>query len=490
MEMDRPTHNSLTFITTVRPHLIRRENFLVDEFVKDTLTSTLGVDVVEAFGNYTRSFYTLEGHYQNLWKYDRIILPKPQDPLLDMAIEITRQRFKLDTPVQSYGWYELANVPFISNSSAGWNYHGSKGAPGNHKLAVSRAVLSLRWWLEDLERPRHERTFRYHPDLAWTRLQLGPVEDPKIRNVWGKSFNNILLEGMSAYPLIQAYRKLGDPMPIGLNYFKRLPSMINRTLYDGNNYYYGVGLDIKSFDSSIQPWLIEDCFAILRENIIFPDYHAEQAWNYSKHFFIHTPVVMPDGRLWYKHLGVPSGSYFTQLIDSVANHITITYAQLKHYGQSFKTYVLGDDSLFGVPLEFGVPDINYFRPHTQALGLTLHPDKGIIATRPSELEFLGHCAQGVKVSRETAGMIRLALYPEHPVHGPAMSLQRIKGILLDSALCSWPLIHIHDCMITRYREFVPELLTFESSEKDWFKSVLNINTPPSHLNEVLIFTLT
>lgn len=488
--MDRPTRNSLQFITSVRPHLIHREPFLVDPFVFDTLSNHVGLDVVQEFGNYTRSYYTLEGHYDNLWKYDRIITPKPQDPILDLAISIANEEFRLPTPVPSFGWNELAKVPFIPSSSAGWNYIGSKGAPGNHELAISRAVLSFKWWLEDQSLRRSERTFRYHPDLAWTRTQLGTVEDPKIRNVWGKAFENIILEGMQAYPLIQQYRKLGEPMPIGMNYFKRLPTMINRTLFDGVNQYYGVGIDFKSFDSSIQPWLIEDAFAILKQNLTFPDIESELVWEYNKHFFIHTPVVMPDGRLWYKHLGVPSGSYFTQLIDSIANFIVTTYAQLKHYGRSFKTYVLGDDSLFGVPIEFGLPKMEYFAPHAATLGLLIHPDKGCIATRPSELDFLGHCAYGSKVDRETAGMMRLALYPEHPVAGPAHSLQRIKGILLDSALNSWPLIHLHNLMVTRYREFDPTIDSFITTEKDWFLTVLDVKTPPSHLNEVTIFTLT
>lgn len=490
MEMDRPTRNSLQFITSVRPHLIRRDNFLVDPFVYDTLSDTFGVDVVEEFGSYTRSFYTLEGHYHNLWLYDRKILPKPQDPLLDLAIRISREEFRLDTPVHSYGWHELAKVPFIANSSAGWNYIGNKGAPGNHETAISRAVLSLKWWSEDQELRPSQRLFKYHPDLAWTRTQIGTVEDPKIRNVWGKAFENIILEGMQAYPLIQAYRKRGDPMPLGINYFKRLPTMINRTLSDGINHNYGVGIDYKSFDSSIQPWLINECFDILKENILFPDIESQQAWRYNQHFFIHTPVVMPDGRLWYKHLGVPSGSYFTQLIDSIANHIVTTYAQLSHYGRSFKTYVLGDDSLFGVPIEFGYPSLDYFRPHAAKLGLLIHPEKGCIAEHPSELEFLGHCAYGSRVDRQTAGMMRLALYPEHPVVGPAHSLQRIKGILLDSALNSWPLIHLHNMMVTKYREFQSPIDQFTSTEKDWFLTVLDLKNPPSYLNEVTIFTLT
>lgn len=344
-------------------------------------------------------------------------------------------------------------------------------------------------WLED-ERDGTS-IFRYHPDLAWTRTQLGTVEDPKIRNVWGKAFDNIILEGMSAAPLIEAYRIRSDPMPIGINYFRKLPTMISHALYDGNTHKYGVGLDISSFDACVEQWMIRYAFDVLRDNIIFPDYMSSRAYDYSEHFFIHTPVVMPDGRLWLTHKGVPSGSYFTQLIDSIVNHLACTYAQLCVYGQVFDTSVLGDDSLFGIPVDLGYPTIESFTPAFKRLGFTLSEAKSIVATRPDQLYFLGHCCRHSKVDRETAGMMRLALFPEHPVDGPTTSLNRIKGIMLDSALNSWPIIHLHDLMMMKWRnELDPSLDEFRTTEKDWYQAVLGIGIPPSQINTITTFTLT
>lgn len=490
-EEDRPTQNTLQYLTRVRPHHIHREDWLIDPFAYDTLSHTLGVNVVEEFGEYTRSYYTLEGHYQNLWNYDRRILTKPTDCRLQLAIERARSDFKLDAPVTAFGYNELASVPFISSSSAGWNMVGKKGDPGNHEHAIRNAVLSINMWLEDqINGTSH---FRFHPDLAWTRTQLGTVEDPKIRNVWGTSFGNIILEGTSAYPLIVAYRRKGAPMAVGMNYYKRLPSMIHSCLFENEIYKTAVALDVKSFDSSIQPWLINEAFDILKENIIFKDAMSINAFNYSRFHFITRPVVMPDGRLWLKKLGIPSGSYYTQLIGSICNLILCYYAQVCHYGQMFKTFVLGDDSLFGVPVEFGIPNIKDFAQYYAALGTTLHPDKGVVTQRAEDVDFLGHCAYHLKVDRETAALLRLALYPEHPVQGPAQSINRIKGILLDSALNSWPVIHLHQTMIRRFREYIMESKLedqFIGSDKDWLISVLDVTNPPSDINEVTTFMLT
>lgn len=488
-EMDRPTHNSLKYLTKVQPHHLQRENFLVDPYVYETLQEFLDVDSIDEFDRYTRSFYSLEGHYENLWNYDRVIEPKPDDPLLEQAIQITNDAFKLKRPVETINWHQLKAVPYIPSSSAGWGFIGPKGAPGNIDLAVSKAVLSLNMWLEDIRDGTSH--FRFHPDLAWTRTQMGTYDNPKVRCVWGTSFDNIILEGLTAAPLINAYREQIDgPIAIGSNYFRQLPRMINSCLFDGEKQYYGVGIDYKRFDSSIQPWLIEECFNIFENNLIFTGEYEKASFDYTKHFFVHRPLVMPDGRMWLKHLGIPSGSYWTQLIGSAANHIATTYGQLHVYGRHEPTKTLGDDSLFRVPVEFGKPNLDDFRNVISRLGLTVHPEKGCVASRASELEFLGHCAYGTRIDRETADMLRLALYPEHPVHGPAHALSRIKGILLDSALNSWPIIHLHDLMMIKFKDIQFEPIDFTGADSSWFKAVLDIKVQPKDIDTFRVFTLT
>lgn len=384
-EMDRPTNNTLTYLKRVAPHKIRKDPWLRDEFVHECLSELMESDVIEEFGEYTRSFYTLEGHYYNIWKYDIPIVPMPRDPVLTEVIQNTSRAFRLDRKVNAISWNDLRSVPFIPSSSAGWGYIGKKGDPGNYDKAINKAVSSLYWWLETLN-GQADRPFRYRPDLAWTRTQLGTFEAPKIRHVWGEAFENVILEGITASPLIQTYQQRGHPMPIGMNMYKRLPSIIQTTLADLDEKRYGVGLDIKSFDTAVQPWLIRVAFSILAENINFTEVEQINSFHYSIEHFINRPVVMPDGRMWLKRVGVPSGSYFMQLVDSIVNHIIISYAQLRIYHRTFPTYVLGDDSLFGIPIELGVPDLEQFATHLSTLGFTLSTQKCVIATRPENLD--------------------------------------------------------------------------------------------------------
>lgn len=153
-QMDRPTNNSLLYLTTVRGHSIQRGPQTTDPYVLRALKDFVSEPELAEFMNYTRSFYTLEGHYVNLWHYDREITTRPTHPAYHAAVERTREEFRLPEPVTSYGWDELHKVPFIPSSGSGYGYRGEKGAPGNHEIAISRAVWHLNTWLE---RPESHR---------------------------------------------------------------------------------------------------------------------------------------------------------------------------------------------------------------------------------------------------------------------------------------------------------------------------------------------
>lgn len=481
--IDRPTNNTLVYLTKVRPHKIIRDTQLKDPYVEQSLTDLIGSDSMLHFKEYTRSYYTLEGHYCNLWLYDRPFYPQINDPLFDIAIQLTSEAFRLPNKVNSISWDALNTVPFIGSSGAGWGYIGKKGDRDNHRLAISRAVGHFRSWNEK------QPSWRYTPDLAWTRTQLGTFDRPKIRNVWGKAFHNIILEGISAYPLIAAYQDWeSSPMVVGIHLYKRLPNVIHNILNMGDEPLIGVGIDFKGFDTTPQPWLIDLAFNILEENINFTDLEGKLAYDYSKEFFINTPVIMPDGRMWLKKLGVPSGSYFTQLIDSVINHIVITYIQLKVWKTHFPTKVLGDDSAFGIPYHYGWPDLDKISRVASLLDFTVHPDKIVVATRPDQMEFLGHVARGTRVDRDTAKMLRLALFPEYPVDSPELSISRMKGLLVDSALNNWPIVNLLKYMEVKYQSTGG--VKFSHDDRNWLEGVVRLNLTPNELNLVSAWTLT
>lgn len=308
IERDRPTNHSLIYLTHVASHKITKEPQYKDDFVVQLLNESYGSHVADNIKGYTRSYYTLKGHYTNLWLYGRPITDKPQDTLIDVAIKLASQAFRLPNPVEPYDWNHLSKVPFIPSSGAGYGYIGKNGDPGNHTTAITRAVANLVHW-SDLTNGKSLPPFRYTPDLAWTRTQLVTFTSPKIRNVWGKTFHNIIIEGITAAPIIEAYKVTSCPMVFGICLFKELPNYIHSSVGSADDQKISVGIDYTKFDSSLQPWLLRAAFKIVRENINFTQQQQIDSFNYTIEYFINTPVVMPDGRMWLTKVGLPSGSY-------------------------------------------------------------------------------------------------------------------------------------------------------------------------------------
>lgn len=108
---------------------------------------------------------------------------------------------------------------------------------------------------------------------------------------------------------------------------------------------YWLSLDYSKYDQSISSWLIYDAFEIL--SYAFPKIQYPQLWSVIIHDFIHKVFIDGGGNLWESHKGVPSGSMFTQVIDTVVNMLMIlTFMISKGKTMSnFKSLIMGDDNL-------------------------------------------------------------------------------------------------------------------------------------------------
>lgn len=85
--IDRPTNNTLVYLTKVRKHPIVPEEQLRDPFVEQSIREVLSESLLEEFESFTKSYYTLEGHYANLWLYDRPLTNRTDDPVYYQALE-------------------------------------------------------------------------------------------------------------------------------------------------------------------------------------------------------------------------------------------------------------------------------------------------------------------------------------------------------------------------------------------------------------------
>jgi len=247
------------------------------------------------------------------------------------------------------------------------------------------------------------------PCTGFHRVQHGD-EGPKTRLVWGYPLSMFFLEARFAPLLIEEFLDNATPMAFGL--FK---SQVSARMQQIRNSGLRYSLDFSGFDSSIAPEFIDFAFGVLRTHFDMND-EQRSCWNKIVNYFIHTPIMMPDQEVWVKHHGVPSGSYFTQMIDTIVNYLAVTYAWMRAGGQPIpddKILVLGDDSVFG---ESKYVSLELLKVYFNELGIVLNDVKsGISHWGRDDPHFLGHYwRRGFPDRPEREIAIRLA-FPEKPV---------------------------------------------------------------------------
>jgi len=247
------------------------------------------------------------------------------------------------------------------------------------------------------------------PCVAYHRVQHGDT-GPKTRLVWGFPQSMFLLEARFAPLLIEHFLERTSPMAFGL-----LKSQVSARMQQIRNSGLRYSLDFSGFDSSISSELIDFAFGVLKTHFHFSSREEEYVWDKIVNYFIHTPILLPNEEVWVKHHGVPSGSYFTQMVDSVVNFLAVTYAWICATGQSVpagRVLVLGDDSLIGqskyVPL-------SVISQHMNELGLKLNTEKtGLSRYGGSDVHFLGHFWSGGFADRPLIEVAKRMAFPETP----------------------------------------------------------------------------
>lgn len=105
-------------------------------------------------------------------------------------------------------------------------------------------------------------------------------------------------------------------------------------------YYYSI--DYSNFDATISSWLIEDAFSVIKSAFILNP-EQEKMFDIMEHDFIHKTLILNEGEMRV-HRGVPSGSMWTQIVDSLVNLLAIkTYFIAMGHDVSMTT--MGDDNV-------------------------------------------------------------------------------------------------------------------------------------------------
>jgi hypothetical protein len=302
--------------------------------------------------------------FDGLRKYDATSVFNPDKKLLGLAVDRTKRMLRIAEGSLTPAVEDLVISKLKKQHSS--------GAP--HFIKKEEAL--------ELERQVEERLLE--PCVAYHRTQ-NRYDDgtfqKKVRLVWGYPMEMTILEGKYAIPVLDALKSMRTPIALGLR-----KSELAATLYPLKHDPVVGTFDWSGFDSTIPAQLISISFKIVKS--WFGDVDMDE-WNEMVKYFIHTPILMPDGYVYKgKSRGIPSGSYFTSIIGSIVNLIVINYLCALQGLKVKNINVLGDDSIVGL---YSHLDVNRMGLEAKAhFGMSLKPEKQRYTKSDHEIVFLSH----------------------------------------------------------------------------------------------------
>lgn len=192
------------------------------------------------------------------------------------------------------------------------------------------------------------------------------------------------------------------------------PVDLEQIIYNMRSKYNSwISLDYSKYDQSIPGWLIQACFDIIKDWFKLNE-DEEKLFDVIVHDFINKSIVWRDGELVYVHDGVPSGSMFTQIIDTLANYIMIrTYSYAKSQiteGIDFECNICGDDNLIFHNGNIVKEELCSYIKHN--FGIEAHPNKCSEGSRKDDPEYLSRTWRTLGIYRQPKQLVAKLLYAE------------------------------------------------------------------------------
>lgn len=360
-----------------------------------------------------RNIYSYDKLCEQLEHYDRSYYVRKDNPYLKSGLSNAFRIFacpddkmKLKT-VDLYGTVAelMSKLQIRGDKSAGLTAYGETKAEA-FTIGVDKALDILM----NGKAPQ--------PCLAGVRTQ----RKGKTRLVWMYPLEVTIIEAMVARPLIDYFIGIEHVMTFGD--FSHETGMRMRRSASNTKYHYSI--DYSQFDATIGPLFIHYAFNAFRtwfnvEDKIYGDVTVGDVFDCIEKYFVTCPIVMPVRGQKYptmvtgKRGGVPSGSYFTQLVDSFTNTALI-YAASARFKLGLKddnVYVLGDDCLFFCNNCSGAQLLEQISGFLCSLGFKVNAVKGSHGIATADIEYLGRRWRNGFPLRKMSEITRGALYPEN-----------------------------------------------------------------------------
>lgn len=374
------------------------------------------------------------------------------------------------------------------------------------------------------------KDFRFPPCELASRLALCEVPKNKPRAVWVYPICVSLFEAVFSVPLAAAMK--GNPLfAWHVNWLGGAGPFLFKETHDGIG--ATLGKDFSHLDRSLIDKAINWAFSVLRKNVMFTKPWHPRLWHAVKKYFINTHILA-YGKHYRTEHGVPSGSGFTQLIDTLVTAYlmvdTCLYLATIRGGPALLNLdkegrctllsqfcrlakFLGDDSLikllFGLLAEDNKRISEYLKLRHN---MEAHPEKGFFCATgipdyaaagngdsflpdedhatPQTTEFLGKALISSQVMVISTDLVKAQVYiPEHIDQTPGDVLTRLVGVAWS---CGTSVKH-YDWLLSKWNEIKKKYpksvpVPWGKNERRYFKYVEGMekmppNVFPSH-NEI------
>lgn len=186
---------------------------------------------------------------------------------------------------------------------------------------------------------------------------------------------------------------------------------IDRIIFNGRSrFQHSLTVDYSGFDQSISNWLIYDAFDIIKQAFILNE-SERQLFDVIVNDFINKCFIGLDGELVFSNKGVPSGSMFTQIVDSIVNMLMISTYMNSQKIDRWSSCIMGDDNVIFTPQALDLKDLKGYLEYM--FGIKMNPDKCSQTTRNgNSVDFLSREWRVDGQWRHPHILISKLLYPE------------------------------------------------------------------------------
>lgn len=371
----------------------------VRDYLSD-LTDTRGIRFSQSHKEYSQlatafELFSNPDHTSFRWNQN---YQKSLKSLKDELKQVHLKRVRISTDE------DIRNILPKTDTHSGWSYiltglrkkgEYLDGATKHYFEAERTARMNGSFNCPILPGTRTQGSGAFEEDGSFTDTCKHKTRLVSMIDIW-----QIIAECQYAVP-IQRY--IGGKMWYAGGYNMSQIAGVISTYRSRNSRY--ISLDYSHYDQTISSWLIEDAFDVLKTAFAEVD---DELWAIIVNDFIHKNFITADGVI-HSDKGVPSGSMFTQIIDSVVNRIMIeTY--FNSIGRKVEMIIMGDDNLMYFDGDVKVDDLCSYL--AKNFGVVSNPDKSTFGTVRQDPQFLSRIWRADGQWRNGHVLISKLLYPE------------------------------------------------------------------------------